>query len=159
MHVPGDFDPDSRRCFAKGRLAQEPAFLLVLPVLGRLVGERFLARETNSTRGVDVDALGEHLVSLFENIRDLVDTTRGEMTDVNQSVRTREDLGESTEVCDPLHLGQVDPANFRFLRQLVHHRHRLLDRCAVRPEDRDPARILDVDLGAGRFLDGARQGQ
>ena len=77
------------------------------------------------------------------------------MTDVNQSIRTREDFRECTEVHHALDLGEIDPPDLRFLGQFLNHGQSLFHRGRIGTKNRYAARIFHIDLRTGGFLNGA----
>src|SRR5215203_3135448 len=60
------------------------------------------------------DALHENLLSFFQLVAHVLNTTISDLRDVQQSVRSRKDLHERSEVDDPVHRAEIRLAHLGF---------------------------------------------
>src|SRR5262249_52400818 len=112
-----------------------------------------LARQLDAVLVVDGDDLDLHLVADLADLIDPVDVADVELADVHEPVAARDDLDERPEILDRRHLAVVDLADLDLLGQRLDLRSSRLGPGRLAVRDVHGAVVLDVDLGAGRFLD------
>ena len=64
--------------------------------------EQGLARQSDTAGVVDVDAFDEELLAFFELVAHVANVVVGDLGNVKESVRSRQDLDEGPEIGDPL---------------------------------------------------------
>ena len=117
------------------------------------LGQGRLAGELDAVLVVDGDHLDQHRVADPADVVDAADVAVGQLADVDQAVLAGQDLDERAEVLDRGDAAFVD------LADLDPFGHRLdlvaggLGPGGVDAARRDDAVVLDVDLGAGLFLE------
>src|SRR5262249_40439818 len=105
--------------------------LTALAALAALLQER-LAREPDAARVVDVDAFDEELLALFELVANVADVVVGDLRDVQEAVRSGQNLDERAKVGDSLDRAEVGLADLGRRRESLDDRAGLRRGVAVR---------------------------
>src|SRR3972149_371540 len=112
-----------------------------------------LAREVDAPLAIDLGDDDHDLVADGHDVLDARHVVVGEFADAHEALLARQDLDESAAAHDPGHLAQVERTDLDLARQALDPLDRLARVLAGDGRDLDRAVVLDVDLGAGLFLD------
>src|SRR5690606_974663 len=82
--------------------------------------QRSATGQANLALPIDAQDLDEDLVTLSQHIRGVLDPTLGQLRDVAETVRAREELDDRAEVTDAAHRTQVDFAHLGLAGQTLH---------------------------------------
>src|SRR5215831_5581744 len=118
-----------------------------------LVAQDCLAAEPDLV-AVYRNDLHEELVALLEFLANILDTMLGHFADVQQAVRTRENLDERSELRESHHLAEVGFAELCFSHQVLDDLKGLVGGSLVGGGYVDLAVVFHVDLHSG-LLDNA----
>ena len=116
-------------------------------------GQGGLARQLHAVLVVHGDRLHQHRIADPADVRHAGNIAIGQLADVDQAVLAGKDLDEGPEFLDRGDPALVDPAD---LHALGHGHDLVAGRLGPRgleAGERDDAAVLDVDLGAGLFLE------
>src|SRR2546426_4281619 len=116
------------------------------------LGEKHLARQLDLALAIHTDHLDAHDVAELEHVLDARRALVVDLRDVQQAVAPGHDLEEGSERDDGAHLGVVDAADLGILDDVADHLLGPLAALHAIGRDTHLAGVLDVDLGAGLFL-------
>src|SRR5262245_42908526 len=143
---------ESTRMPFGSRVARMP---LVRGLLPGCLAQRFLAREPDLARLVDLEHLHIDHVALPDHVGDLPHALVGELRDVHQAVGAGHDLDERAEVDHLPYRAAIDLADLRLRGETADPVDRALHGRTVGGGDEDGAVVLDIDLAARLFHDAA----
>src|SRR5690348_1211742 len=126
--------------------------------LGQVALHCRLARQVDATLAIDLGHDDHDLVADRYDVLDRGHVVVGELADAHQAFLAGQDLDESAEAHDPGDLAEIQTADLNLAGDAFDHVDRSLGLLAVDGSDLDGAVVLDVDLGAGVFLDLADRG-
>src|SRR5690606_4045480 len=113
----------------------------------------FLDTQLDTAAVVHIQYLHLHHLAFFQVVADAVDALFGDLGNVHQTVSTRQNVHERTEIDDLGHLAIVDPAHFRLGHDTLDLGLGHVGSVGILTIDADSAVVLDVDLGTGFFTD------
>src|SRR6516162_6380643 len=147
VRLVGSFVPAFERHARLNRLGHR----LAAAHLGALLFEDGLARQLDAI-AFDGQHLHQDLVAFFQFVANIVDAMLSNFADVQQTVRSGQNLDEGPEIRQPGHFAEVSLPYFSGRRNVADHLQRLGRRFLIARGDVDLATVVHVDLHAG-FLD------